>query len=123
MNQSNMFAEKRHHPRVSLEIPLKCRFMDGALNVESLSEARRRVMNSTSRDVSLEGMKIQADIPLNVGDIMAVDFSLPENPASISAFAEVVWIEQEIVGIHFLALKEQDLESLKVTLAKVSPDQ
>ena len=123
MNHSSMFAEKRAHPRVTLEIPLKCRFMDGALNAENLSEARRRVMNSTSRDVSLEGMNIYADLPLNVGDIMGLDFSLPEKPASISAFAEVVWVGQESVGIHFLALKEQDFESLKSTLAKVSPRQ
>jgi hypothetical protein len=116
---SNKFAEKRVYPRVSLEIPLKCRLMEGALHADSISEMRKRTIKSTSSDVSLGGMYIRAEQPLSVGTIMALDFSLPKKPAGLSAFAEVIWTNEEGAGIHFLALKEEDLESLKETLSNV----
>src|ERR1039457_3740312 len=88
---NNRFIEKRAHPRVSLEIPLKCRLMDGMLNAEDISEVRKRAMKTISRDVSLGGMKIRRELPLDVGVIMALEFTLPEITHTLSAFAEVVW--------------------------------
>ena len=120
MAQSNMFVEKRAYPRVALEIPLKCRLMEGAINAESISDMRKKTISSKSIDVSLGGMYILAEKPLDVGTGMALDFSLPENPARLSAFAEVVRAKEEGAGIQFLALKEADMKSLKATLAKAA---
>lgn len=120
MVSSSQFKEKRVYPRVSLVMPLKCRLMEGAIPAESISEMRKRTINSTSADVSLGGMYIRAEQPLSVGTIMALDFSLPEKPEGLSAFAEVVWTNEEGAGIHFLALKEEDMESLKSTLSKAA---
>ncbi len=94
--------------------------MEGAIPADSISEMRKRTINSTSADISLGGMYIRAEQPFSVGTIMALDFSLPEKPAGLSAFAEVVWANEGGAGIHFLALKEEDMESLKATLSKVS---
>ena len=123
MVSSHQFKEKRGYPRVPIEIHLKCRLMEGALHADSISEMRKRTINSTSVDVSLGGMYIRAEQPLSVGTIMALDFSVPEKPAGLSAFAEVVWTNDEGAGVHFLALKEEDMESLKVTLSKASSGQ
>ena len=120
MAQLNKSAEKRANPRVSLEMPLKCRLMEGVIHAESISEMRKRTINSTSVDVSLGGMYIRVEQPLSVGTIMALDFSLPEKSANLSAFAEVVWTNEEGAGVHFLALKEEDMESLKVTLSRAA---
>ena len=113
-------AEKRANPRVSLEIPLKCRLMEGSLHADSISEMRKKTINSKSVDVSLSGMYIRTEQPLSVGTVMALDFSLPEKPTELSAFAEVVRDNEEGVGIQFLALKAEDLESLKSTLTKAA---
>lgn len=116
----NSFAEKRAYPRIALEIPLKCRLMEGVRDAESISEMRNKAIHSTSVDVSLGGMYIRMEQTLSVGTILALDFSFPDKSASLSAFAEVVRVNKEGAGVHFLALKEEGMETLKATLAKAA---
>ncbi len=118
--ESNQFVEKRIHPRVSIQIPLKIRLIEDPMGMTNLSELRKREINSKTLDASLGGMFISSEEKLNLGSIMSMNFSLPEFPVNISAFAEVVWSNNNGSGVHFLALKEDDLASLKFTLAKIS---
>ena len=118
--ESNQFVEKRIHPRVSIQIPLKIRLIEDPMGMTNLSDLRKREINSKTLDASLGGMFISSEEKLNLGSIMSMNFSLPEFPVNISAFAEVVWSNNNGSGVHFLALKEDDLASLKFTLAKIS---
>jgi c-di-GMP-binding flagellar brake protein YcgR len=122
MPEANMFVEKRVHPRVSIKIPVKYRIIEDQKELETVFERRKREQTTRTMDVSLGGLYIVAEQVLNVGSILRLDISLPERPALVSAFAEVVWANETGGGLHFLAMKEDDVEFLKNYLNKVSDD-
>ena len=114
------FVEKRSHPRVPIHFPLKYRLLDGQAQTGTISEMRKREVTAKAIDASLGGMFIAAEESLDVGGVMALHFSVPETPGELSAFAEVVWSNTSGVGVHFLALKPEDLKTLDVALARAT---
>ncbi len=120
MPEANMFMEKRIHPRVSVKIPVKYRVIEDQKELETVFERKKKEQTTRTMDVSLGGLYIVADQILNVGSILRLDVSLPEKSALISAFAEVVWANETGGGLHFLAMKEDDVEFLKNYLTKNS---
>jgi len=115
---ANMFIEKRIHPRVSVKIPVKYRLIEDQKELDSVFERRKREQTSNTMDVSLGGLYIVAEQVLKVGSILRLDISVPNRPSLISAFAEVVWANETGGGLHFLAMREEDVESLKAYLTK-----
>jgi c-di-GMP-binding flagellar brake protein YcgR len=115
---ANMFVEKRIHPRVSIKIPVKYRLIEDQKELDSVFERRKREQSSSTMDVSLGGLYIVAEQILKVGCILRLDISVPNRPSLISAFAEVVWSNETGGGLHFLAMREDDVESLKAYLTK-----
>lgn len=122
MPEANMFVEKRVHPRVSVKIPVKYRVIEDQKEIETVFERKKREQTTRTMDVSLGGLYIVADQLLNIGSILRLDISLPEKTSLVSAFAEVVWANETGGGLHFLAMKEDDAESLKSYLLNVSSD-
>ncbi len=120
MPEANMFMEKRIHPRVSVKIPVKYRVIEDQKELETVFERKKKEQTTRTMDVSLGGLYIVADQILNVGSILRLDISLPEKSTLISAFAEVVWANETGGGLHFLAMKEDDVEFLKNYLIKNS---
>lgn len=121
MPEANMFVEKRIHPRLSVKIPVKYRVIEDQKELESVFERKKREQTTRTVDVSLGGLYIVAEQSLNVGSILRLDISVPGKPALVSAFAEVVWSNETGGGLHFLAMKEDDVEILKTYLG-ASPD-
>lgn len=122
MPEANMFVEKRVHPRVSVKIPVKYRVIEDQKELETVFERRKKEQTTRTMDMSLGGLYIVADSVLNIGSILRLDISLPEKTSIISAFAEVVWANETGAGLHFLAMKEDDVENLKHYLGKNSGD-
>jgi len=122
MPEANMFVEKRIHPRVSIKIPVKYRVIEDQKELETVFERKKREQTTRTMDVSLGGLYIVADQVLNIGSILRLDISIPERSSLISAFAEVVWANETGGGLHFLAMKEDDAESLKNYLVNVAID-
>jgi c-di-GMP-binding flagellar brake protein YcgR len=120
MPDANMFVEKRIHPRVSVKIPVKYRVIEDQKELETVFERKKKEQTTRTMDVSLGGLYIVADQILSVGSILRLDVSLPGKSALISAFAEVVWSNETGGGLHFLAMKEDDVESLKSYLSKTN---
>lgn len=120
MLDANMFVEKRIHPRISVKIPVKFRVIEDQKEIETVFERRKKEQTTQTMDVSLGGLYIVADQLLNVGSILRLDISLPDRSSLVSAFAEVVWANETGGGLHFLAMKEEDVESLKGYLTKSS---
>ncbi len=116
-----MFLEKRVHPRVSVKIPVKYRVIEDQKEIETVFERKKREQTSQTMDVSLGGLYLVADQVLNVGSILRLDITLPEISHVISAFAEVVWSNETGGGLHFLAMKEEDVDSLKNYLNQTQP--
>lgn len=121
MPEANMFLEKRVHPRVSVKIPVKYRVIEDQKEIETVFERKKREQTSQTMDVSLGGLYLVADQVLNVGSILRLDITLPEISHVISAFAEVVWSNETGGGLHFLAMKEEDVDSLKNYLNQTQP--
>jgi c-di-GMP-binding flagellar brake protein YcgR len=120
MPEANMYVEKRVHPRVSVKIPVKYRVIEDQQELETVFERKKKEQTTKTMDMSLGGLYIVADQILNIGSILRLDISLPEKPSLVSAFAEVVWANETGGGLHFLAMKEEDVEALKAYLTKVS---
>jgi c-di-GMP-binding flagellar brake protein YcgR len=120
MPEANIFIEKRIHPRVSAKIPVKYRVIEDQKEIETVFERRKKEQSTRTMDVSLGGLYIVAEQALNVGSILRLDISIPTHSNLISAFAEVIWANETGGGLHFLAMKEDDVESLKAYLQQVS---
>ncbi|MGH7740074.1 MAG: PilZ domain-containing protein [bacterium] len=115
---ANMFIEKRVFPRISIKIPVKYRLIEDQKELDSVFERRKREQTTSTLDVSLGGLYIVAEQILKVGSILRLDISVPNRTDLISAFAEVVWSNETGGGLHFLAMREDDVESLKAYLTK-----
>ena len=115
---ANMFIEKRVYPRVTLKIPLKYRVIEDQKEIESVHDHKINDKTSHTFNVSLGGFYLVVDHVLDVGSILRMDINLPEISHEISAYAEVVWSNDTGAGLHFEAVKEEDLDDLKHYLSQ-----
>ena len=114
---ANIFVEKRVHPRISVKIPVKYRIIEDQKELESVFERKKKEMTTRTVDVSLGGLYIVADQTLNIGSILRLDITVPGKNSLVSAFAEVVWSNETGGGLHFLAMKEEDVEFMRTYLS------
>jgi c-di-GMP-binding flagellar brake protein YcgR len=114
MPESNMFIERRAHPRISLGIPVKYMVINDQKKIESVMDRKRNEKVSHTADLSLGGIRLEIDHAVNVGCILRIDMSLPNHSALLSAFAEVMWSDKSSAGLRFLSMKENDAQFLKV---------
>ena len=120
MPQANMFSDKRAHSRVQAKIPVTYRHMDDKKKIKHIKELGEQTKSTQTLDTSLGGMYIVADEIFQKGSLLSLKIALPGVMIPISAFAEVAWSNETGAGLHFLVLKEKDLEALAVHLDKVS---
>lgn len=118
MPEANMFLEKRVHPRVSVKVAVKYRVIEEQREIESVFERKNRDKTSQTLDVSLGGLYLVADQVINVGSILRLDIDIPGQSSKVSAFAEVVWSNDSGLGLHFLAMKDGDVDTLKNYLSQ-----
>jgi hypothetical protein len=103
-----------------VEIPVKYRLIDDQKELESVFDRKKKDTHTRSLDLSLGGIYITSDQPLKVGSILRLEISVPEPTTLISAFAEVVWANDTGGGLHFLAMKDEDMQYLKTYLEKLT---
>jgi c-di-GMP-binding flagellar brake protein YcgR len=118
MPEANMFLEKRVHPRVPVKIAVKYRVIEEQKEIESVFERKNRDKTSQTLDISLGGLYIVADQVIAAGSILRLDIEIPNHPSMISAFAEVAWSNESGLGLHFLAMKDTDVDVMKDYLDK-----
>jgi c-di-GMP-binding flagellar brake protein YcgR len=122
MPDANLFLEKRIYPRVSAKIPIKYRLVDDLAGINSILERKKNDKDSKTQDLSLGGMYIVANQKLEVGAFLRLEIYLPDKPDPLTASAELVWVNDTGGGIHFLAMKDVDVETLRIYLAKISSE-
>jgi hypothetical protein len=120
MTEGNMFLEKRAHPRVTAQIPVKYRLIEDQKEIESVFNRDNRNKTAHTLDVSLGGLYLSANVAVTAGSILRLDITVPDRLAAIAAFAEVAWSNESGLGLHFLAIRDDDLEVLKAYLTKIS---
>ncbi len=120
MQDANLFMEKRVSPRIKVNIPVKYRLVEDKKEIETVFEQRKKERNAHAMDISLGGMHIFADQTLKEGGILNFEITLPGLSETLTAFAEVVWVNKTDGGLHFLEMKEEDLRVLKAYLRRAS---
>ena len=113
MPEANLFLDKRAHPRVPVKIPVQFRVMEDTKEISHVRELATKTKSAQTLDSSLGGMFVVADQALHLGNILSLKVMIPNKTLGLSAFAEVVWANATGAGLHFLAIKEEDLQSLE----------
>jgi c-di-GMP-binding flagellar brake protein YcgR len=121
MPEANLFVEKREFPRISVMIPVHYYLAEDVSEIEHIVEWRLQGQNAKVLDMSLGGMHIILDEKLLTGSVVRFDMSLPTKPEPLILFAEVVWVNKDGAGLHFIHMLNEDVECLKAFMAEVSP--
>lgn len=120
MPEANMYLNKRAFPRVPVHIPVTFLVMKEHKEIKDVRELIEKTKTAETLDASLGGMMLAGDQALIKGDILTIKFSIPSQSLPLSAFAEVVWIKAEGVGLRFLSMREEDAKTLEVYLESFS---
>ena len=121
MAEANLFVEKRVHPRISVKIPIKYYFAEveeGA--IENIVEWRLQDKNGQTLDLSLSGMYFAVDQKLIINSVIRLEIPLSDESNLLPIYAEVVWVNEEGAGLHFIEMMDEDVECLKAYLAEVN---
>lgn len=110
-----MSQEQRRHERKSLQVDFRGRDAHGA-----------GVLLFEGADLSPGGTFLKADLLLEEGEALAVEFRVPGVPRSIKAQARVAWVrrfpkgaEPPGMGVEFIAMSDDDRALLGDYLGRV----
>ena len=118
MTDANMSMEKRAEPRLSIKIPVKYHLVEDKVEIKDIAEWRNSEKNAYTLDMSLGGMYIAVDHPLKLRQIIKFDVFLLDKKKILGVYAEVVRVDAERAGLHFLMMKNDDRDFLQSFLDK-----
>jgi hypothetical protein len=125
MENASLSFDKRRHPRIKIQIPVKFQVINRSEEVMALLEQKRIPRAGDSKDVSAEGLFLISEQHLAKGDILKIEVVLPEESHPVRAFSEVVWTSDEGMpfgqhgsGIFFMALRDEDSEKIQRFVSK-----
>ncbi len=119
MEDGKIFIEKRAHPRVRVDLPVKYCLVNDKTEADAIREFGKKDLFALVRDISLGGMQISTEHPLKEGDVLAFEITLPGRAQPLVASAEVVWMNGNIGGLHFLIISEEDQTALQAYLKRL----
>jgi hypothetical protein len=108
---SNSVTDRRRHPRVKCNLPVKIRRMEDP--AATLSNDTRREFAMTAVNVSQGGLCLQAMQPIGSNDLYRISIDIPDREVKVTAFGEVIWSDDMKGGVHFLAIHEDQENYLK----------
>ncbi len=120
MERASLSFDKRKHPRIAVEIPVKYKIINQTEAALALLEQKKAVQTGNSQNVSVEGLFLVGGHRLAQGDILKIEVPLPDEGAPVRAFAEVIWSRDEGLppgrhgaGIFFMALRDEDAVKMR----------
>jgi hypothetical protein len=117
MLKSKTGKEKRKSPRVAIKIPVIYRLEENILSPVPAEKWRQAQQNAYTLDMSLEGMSLAVDLPLEVGSVIPLNVFLLDKIRLVKAYAQVKWFKSRCAGLRFLLMGEEEREALKCFLA------
>ncbi len=100
--------ENRVHHRVPYSSRVQLRLSD-------------KVYAVTCVNLSLGGAAVQSSLPCSVGDELRVSFSSGTSPQRFTIRAQVVRVENGMLGLRFVEFEQQALLALLAEVAKSEP--
>ena len=111
-NNDQLFEERRSFVRLNISIDVSYSLLDGKDNKQS----------ATSKDIGAGGVSLLVNTQLNKGDVIKLDFLLPEFPPQIYATGQIAWVRplnregggkaRFEVGVKFLDILPRDKERI-----------
>ena len=120
MPEANISVERRVQPRISIKIPIKYRLEKNKAVLKTIEEWRGSEKHAYTLDLSLGGMSIVMDQKVAVGTILCFEVFFLDAVNVMTIYAEVKWTDAGGIGLHFLMMKDTELEALKAFLEKSS---
>lgn len=87
------FVERRKHPRVKLKAEVLC------YKVDEDNKKGTGILHFYSKDMSVGGIFLQTGIPLEVGSIVYLKFSLPGLPEPVTTRARIIGTQGRVTRI------------------------
>ncbi len=107
-----------------MSTPQKRRFQRHALQVDFIGLDARGELHFTGADLSIGGSFVRADLLLEQGEQLALEFRVPGVPRPMRAQGRVAWVrrfpepfQQGGMGFEFLVMTEEDRAVLAEYLA------
>lgn len=103
-------VERRRHPRIRCDFPVRIRRVDSPVAEPSGSHQE---FTTKACNASQGGICIESPQPINQSELFRLSIDLPGPDAKVTAFAEVVWTDTRGGGLHFLAIHEEQESHLR----------
>ena len=104
-----MAAEKRQHPRQSVQLPVAFQ-REGGPRIDGLS-----------RDMSIGGMFVETTTPAPFGSTVQIFMTLPGLKQEVTVKATVRWTEHDGMGVQFGLMGVRETHALTRLIAGVPP--
>lgn len=111
-NQDQIFEERRKFIRLNINVQVNYSLLDGK-DVKRIA---------TTRDIGAGGIRLFVDGQIKRGDVIKLEFLLPESPPQVFATGRIVWVKPFSIegdkttrfdaGIEFLDINPQDRERI-----------
>lgn len=111
-NQDQIFEERRKFVRLNINVSVNCSLLDG-------KDIRH---TATTKDIGAGGIRVFVDSQVKRGDVLKLEFLLPELPPQVFATGRVVWVRPFSIegdkttrfdaGIEFLDIDPKDRERI-----------
>ena len=122
MPEAKMSFNKRTYPRVPAHIPVTYLVMKGQQKDRTIQDLLANTKKAETVDASLGGMLLGGKLDMDKGDLLTLKITIPGRAAALSAFAKVMWVKEEGVGVNFVSMTKEDNKALDVYLKSFPPE-
>ncbi len=120
MLKTKIASNRRNNPRVSIKIPVKFFLIEDNKVLKKIEDWRESKKCGFTHDLSAGGMQIVADHNLIVGRVLEFKIYILDKVNVVTAYAKVVWTNENTAGLHFLLMKPAEKDALASFLEKAS---
>jgi len=117
-----MSFNKRTYPRVPAHIPVTYLVMKGQQKDRTIQDLIANTKKAETVDASLGGMLLGGKLDMAKGDLLTLKITIPGRAAALSAFAKVMWVKDDGVGVNFVSMTREDNKALDVYLKSFPPE-
>ena len=105
MEREKTQIERRRYPRLPIKIKFFCH--------DSTPKEGDGLLHFYSKDLSCGGVFLKGETSISPGNVLHMDFKLPENEQTITVSGVIIRKNDEGVAIRFLTLNIDEFETVE----------